>query len=148
AQKSEQVAARHHRHGTVLDELDGERIVAGGNRVLNRLAPHFARRIPAAGAPVQVGDLVAHTGTQAVDEELAPQMVVAVPGAATVKRHKEDLLALQFLEDAGILSAAGYGTAQRRVHLVEDGRLQEEVDHLVGLGGESVPEILCTPVRA
>ena len=43
-EQGEQVALHHQGHGAVFDVLERQRIVFGGNCVLNSLAPKFARR--------------------------------------------------------------------------------------------------------
>ncbi len=142
AQEREQIAFDHHRHGAVLDKLDGQWEVAGGDGVMDRFAPHLACRVPAIGAAMQLIDLLALLGAQPVDQKLAQQMVIAVPVAVLVERHEQELLALEGFEDRGAVGCSGDCAAQRAVHLAENRRLQQKVDDGRRLGSEGVLEVL------
>ncbi len=84
AQQRQEVAFGHHGHRAVLDELDGPWEVLGGDRVVDRFAPHLARGVPAIGAAIEVGDLLGLLGAQPILQKLAQQMVIPVPVAMLV----------------------------------------------------------------
>ena len=59
-------------------------------------------------------------------EQLAEQVVVAVPLAATVERDHQEVAALQLLEDVRPIRSADDRVAERTAHAVEDRRAGEE----------------------
>ena len=61
-------------------------------------------------------------------QQLAEQVVVAVPLAATVQRNHEQVASFELLEHPDRPFAAGHGVAERSAHPVEDRRAHEEAD--------------------
>ena len=71
-----------------------------GGGVVDRLVHVAASSIPADGPPVQLRHLARRLQRQLVAQQLAEEVVVAVPLAAAVERHQEQVGALQLGQDA------------------------------------------------
>ena len=63
-------------------------------------------------------------------------MVIAVPLAVVVKRHDEEVLALEGVNDLSRVSGPGNCVAERRAEPVENGRPREELPDVARLSAE------------
>ena len=68
-------------------------------------------------------------------------MVIPIPASVLVQRNEQELIALQGLQHRGAVGRAGNRAAQGAVHLVENGRLQQEVDDWLRLRSERIFKI-------
>jgi hypothetical protein len=113
--------------GPVLgDELRRLLAVAGRDRVPDRAVGVAVRQEPASRAPVQLRDHGRLGALQLASQELAEEVVVAVPLAALVQRDQEQVRPLDLGERGGGV-AAGDRIADRHAEPLEDRRAEEEV---------------------
>jgi hypothetical protein len=116
-----------------LDEIRRALEVTGGDGVADGFWPLAVALVPCARSSVQhcdiLGPLVAQVRTQHVSKE----MVVAVPPAAVVERHHEQVGAFQRLQHSLPAVLLGDGITQRAVQPIQDRSPQEEAPNMFGL---------------
>lgn len=83
------------------DQLRGRSVVAGSPRVADRLRHEALGDVPAEGAMVQLRDRVGLGERQLMGEEIAGQLVKAIPRAAFVQRHQEQVRAFELRQQPG-----------------------------------------------
>jgi hypothetical protein len=87
---------------------------------------------PFAGSPVEGRYLLALRPAQLVVQGLSKQVVISVPAPVAVKRHKEQIRAVQPLDDRFGLGHLDDGLAERGREAVEDRCTQEESTNVRG----------------
>jgi hypothetical protein len=132
------------------DQLAGLRDVAGEYGMVNGLLGKPCLAVPGARPPVQDRRQRRLGHPQLVLEQLAEQVVVAVPGTLIVQRDQEEVGALQPVEDPGRVPALGDGVAQWRRQSLQDRRAPQERLDLGRLGMQQLgPQIVDdVPARA
>lgn len=136
-------------HGRKLPLLDEERVmarheldrgvdVAGRGRVFGRIDNQACVAIPGAGPSVQNRHHVSIGRGELVLQQLAEQLVVAVPLALRVERHEQRVRTFQLRQQRGRARTIEHRVAQVTAHTVEDRGLQEERAQLRCLAREDV----------
>ena len=92
--------------------------------------------VPPAGGAVEVGHPVRLLGGQTSAEGVGEQVVVAVPATLVVEGDDEQVVALQRLEHRLPVGRTRERVAQRAGHLVQEGRLEHEAAHVLGLAAQ------------
>jgi len=82
---------------------------------------------------VELWDHVGFGAAELVEQQVAEEVVVAVPLTGGVEGLQEEVRALQFLEQAVRADRVDDGVAQRARQPVEDRRVQEEAPNVFGL---------------
>ena len=100
--------------------------VAGRLGVLERRLRHAVRLAPLGGPQVESRDDLRFAPPQLGRQQLAEQVVVAVPLAAAVEWHHEQVAGLELLEHATRSRLTQRGVAERSGHRVEDRRVRQE----------------------
>ena len=131
AEQSEHVAVLHQRIGAARDPDHGLRGIACREQVFHATGPLLAIGIPVRGTTVQftqpVGRLAPEALLQVVPEEVGVRMEFAV----RIERADE-LLLLQPVQQPGAVGAAGHRSTERRRKVIEDRRVEHELQQLVG----------------
>src|SRR5439155_14106504 len=109
-----------------------------GERVVDRLARHVLIEVPVARATVQLVHAIRTRALELVAQELAEEMVVAVPIAARVQRHGEEPGALQLLEARGRPRPTRNRVTQATREAIEDRGIEQERLHILGLAVEDL----------
>lgn len=118
------------------NELDRPGDVTSGEGMTDRLVRRSGQPIPGARALVQGRDDVRLSPDQLTAEHLREEMVIAVPLALVVKRHEEEVLALEDLDDLRRVGGLGHRGAQRRAEPVENSRPRQELPDVARLATE------------
>ncbi len=87
---------------------------------------------------MQVGQVVRPLLQQVRAQDVAEQVVVAVPLPTVVERYDEQVGALQRLEHGPAAAPAGHGVAERAAEPLEDRGVEQEPAYVVGLAGEDL----------
>ena len=109
------------------DELGGRRQVPGGEAVVDGVLDVAARTVPRGGARVQLARVPRPLDLEHVAQDLAEEVVVAVPAAMVVEGDQRQVRVLEPLEAGRAVLAAGHDVAQRRRQALEDRGLEQEV---------------------
>ena len=75
-------------------------------------------------------------GRKLVAEELAEEVVVAIPLALRVERDEEEVRALELAQHQHRAGPGGHGVAEWGTEALEHGRLEQEAPHVLGKAGE------------
>src|SRR5262245_18478690 len=108
--------------------------------MLNGQIPHLVGCVPLVGLAMQLRNLLRHTMLQTVHEEIAQQVVIAIPAILLIDRRKQKLLMIERFQQLGAVRVFRNGLAQRTVKTVKDGGLKKKIDDLVGLGRKRILE--------
>ena len=107
--------------------------VARADRVADGVVDRALGQVPGGRPPVQLGHVVRRREGQLVLQQLAEEVVVAVPLAAVVERHEEEVGALQLGQHARRAGRAGHRVAQGTREPAQHRGPQQE---LAPLGGQ------------
>ena len=125
------------------DQVGGSVEVARGGAMVDRLVHGAGLQIPAGRAAMQLRQLARRAQGQLVLEELAEEVVVAIPLAAAVQGHQEEVRPLELGQGAPRVGRARHRVAQGPREPPQDRGAQQEQPALRGLvvehlGGEVV----------
>jgi hypothetical protein len=125
------------------DQLDRRVVVAGGDRVPDGVVGVSLGQEPPGRPSVQRRDRLGPGAFELQPQQLAEEVVVAVPLASIVQRHEEEVRALYLLKHPARRPLPGHGVAQRRGQPVEDRRAEEKVAHLLSEPAQDLaPEVV------
>src|SRR6266511_2304520 len=124
------------------DQLRRFREVAGRGSVRDRLVHGALRLVPGSGAAMKLGEERALSARELASQQVAKEVVIAVPLAARVERHQEEVRAVDLLEPQARVFAAGHRIAKRRAQPLEDRRVEQECPQRGRLLGKQRLEIL------
>src|SRR5512143_3998434 len=80
---------------------------------------------------------------QAIAEQLAEQVMIAIPALFLVERNDEDIGVLQLLQDRLAISPAGEGITEAAGEPLEYGGLQKELAQRLSLAGQHLfPQVI------
>ena len=136
-----------------LDQVRRSREVLRGHRVADRLGRLAVLLVPDARPSVQIGNVVGLLVQQVRLQHVGEEVVVAVPAAAVVEGHQEQVSPLQLGQLGLAAGLPGDGIAQRAAQPVQDGGLQQEVLDGFGLSlqdllGQVVDDVPVIPGEA
>jgi hypothetical protein len=112
------------------------RVVARGRGVPDRLIDQPVMLTPGGGPPVEFGDKVGLGLHQSGTEEIAEQMMEAVPAALLVQGNQEQVGPLEVLQHVLAIGAFGDRAAQWTTQPLQDGGSEQELPDPVGLSLE------------
>ncbi len=84
-----ELAARQHRHSSLLNQTRGSLKILGRQRMLYRLSNKPVLLVPLAGAAMQCPHLVRLCLMQTLAQQVSKKMVVPIPLPPVVQRHYE-----------------------------------------------------------
>ena len=120
----------------VRNEVDRPGDVTSGKGVADRLVRRSGQPMPGTRPLVQGRDDVRLSPGEFTAEHLREEMVIAVPLAVVVKRHEEEVLALEDVNDLCGVGGPGHCVTQRRTEPVENGRPGQELPDVARLATE------------
>src|SRR4029079_14721015 len=115
----------------LVAEQRGELVVAHRGGVRESLFDEAVRAEPVGRPPVKLPHRLRSGGPELDTQELAEEMVVAVPVPTTVERYEEQVRSLEVRKASPGIRRTENGVARLRREPVEDGRSQQEVPLVV-----------------
>jgi len=109
------------------DQLCGILEIAGGDPVRNRGVRVALCPVPRRGSTMQLGCELGRNARELAPQQIAEELVVAVPLAARVERDEEQVRPRHRLQLLRTIVPTGHGVAQRPEQPLEDRRLEEEI---------------------
>ena len=126
AQHGVRASAGPDRVGDLQDEPGDTIGVAGALGVVDRVLRRPVGLEPCRRAHVELAGSARFLPAQLRQQQLAQQVVVAVPLAAPVERHDEEVAALQLFQQRARSRRVERGIAQRATHPLEHGGTRQE----------------------
>ena len=106
--------------------------------MMNRLGCRAELAVPGARPPVQHLNMLGLGEPELVAQELAKEMVVAVPLALRVEGDKEEVRALELAQHEHRAGSVGDGVAEGGREPLEHGSMEQETPHLLGEAGQDL----------
>jgi len=113
----------------LTDQIPGELPVLRGLRMLDRLDHETVLGEPLGRGVVQLWDGIGLCAPELQAKEIREQLVVAEPRSLRVEREDECIRVLELEQDSLRSGGPDDAIGERPVHLLEDGRSQQEPTH-------------------